>query len=80
MKLDCGHESNGNGGIMTTRGLLCFWCMVKPWIEKKRSPRRSHEDVVLEREERARAVAFRREFNCRKRAEREARKNGVKHE
>jgi hypothetical protein len=39
-----------------------------------RTPRRSHEEVVLEKEARARAVTARREFHARQRAERAARK------
>lgn len=48
--------------------------LVRLWYPPTSRPRRPHEEVVLERAERARAVAARREFNKRKRAEREAKK------
>ncbi len=39
-----------------------------------RAPRRNHEEVALERRQRGESIARRREFNRKKRAEREARR------
>lgn len=46
-----------------------FRSLVRVWYPVDRSPRRSHEEVVLERERRARAVVHRREFFSRRKKE-----------
>jgi len=71
MKLDCGHDKET--GFMTSRGLLCFMCAVRPSLGPRRH-RRSHDEVVEDRDAKRRAIIVRREFNNRKRAEREARR------
>lgn len=51
-----------------------FRRLVASWYASERAPRRSRDEVIAERDTRGRAIAARREFNKRKRAEKESRK------
>lgn len=78
MKLDCGHDKD-TGFFVIKEGramLVCFMCAVRPVLAngRVRRQRRSHEEVLIEKRRRDQFVRARREFNARKRAEREERR------
>jgi hypothetical protein len=73
MRLDCGHTSE-TGFLKANGELVCFFCKVLRTAGATPRPRRSHEEAVVSREAKARAVAARREFHARRRMERETKK------
>lgn len=63
MTLDCGHSSET--GFLTTRGLLCFWCAVRPSCAARQSWAERADKRNAARAARARrrvAIAARRAF------------------
>jgi len=66
MKLDCGHM--GEIGYFTKCGIFCFFCWAKiRYNIKTRKKRRTHEEVVLEKEEKRRIRETKRQLREEKR-------------